>query len=420
MIKQLDFDDEMPQNRSWELNLCMNRPELDDLGNETLKLKKEGVPIMRRSRNDRFTRPACGRIIAILAVAALAAAASGCGQSSSSGMDGSGTTTAVAVETVGGAVSSTSGDTISALTPKHPDTLLARLLGIASPISTALASAFGQCPTAEAPHSGTCSVTGNSMTLAFPAGGCTYSGGTGPIWSGGTVLTTESGIPSCGTYPILDGTTFTSITRTYTGNLLSSPTARTNEAGTNTVAIDTSAPSGTVFSSATSKSPVSGTIGWQYSIPSGGGYERSYVSGSTHNLTISVRLVDYDGSSTSGKVRYDHTLSTTDSSDSSTPLDITISGSGSSETQTVNGTLHVQHNLMKMTGSAEFNDVVHEKGCCYPISGTVTTTFSGGPNDGKHESMTFSDATCELGTLGQVEFTDINGNVSTKTLTQCM
>ena len=33
-----------------------------------------------------------------------------------------------------------------------------------------------------------------------------------------------------------------------------------------------------MFSAATAATPSAGTIGWQYAIPAGGGYERSFVS----------------------------------------------------------------------------------------------------------------------------------------------
>lgn len=376
---------------------------------------------MKKPENEKFTEPALRALPPLAGIAALAIAVTGCGKASSTGATSTGTATALAVGAVGGAVTSTSGDTISALM-KRQDTLFASLLRDASPISTAFASAFGTCPTAEHGNSGSCSVLSNSMILSFPSGGCTYGGGTGPIWLGGTMLTTAAGNnpPACGTYPYINGSTITSVTRTYTGNLLASPTSRTNEPGTQTVVIDTSAPTASAFASAKSASPASGTIGWEYSIPAGGGYERTYVSSSTHNLDITARIIGYSGSSPSGTVDFDHTLSTTDSSGNSTPLDITLSGSGSSLTQTVNGTLHLQHNLIKITGSAEFNDVVFEVGCCYPVSGTVTTTFTGGPNNGKQESMTFSDATCSLDTMGQVEFTGVNGATNTYQLTHCL
>lgn len=381
---------------------------------------------MKRQGNERDESPIESvnpRTVALTGIMLITSGLSACGSSPTISADTSGNTTALAVGTVGGAVASTSGDPISMLI-KHQDSLYADILRSVSPISLAFATSIGECPTAELAHSGTCiSPSGNnSMTLVFPSGGCVYGGGTGPIWIGGTVLTTGPGnsAPVCGSYPFINGVGITSLTRTYTGSLLSSPTARTNAPGTVTVDIDTSAPSSSVFVSAESSSAVGGTIGWEYSIPAGGGYERTYVSNSEHELTVTARLIGYSGSSPSGKVEFDHTISTTDVAGTSTPLQLTLAGSGASETQTLNGSLNFQHNLLKMTGSTEFNDVVFDSGCCYPVSGSVTTSFTGGPNNGKKESMTFSDATCALDTMGQVEFTNVNGEVGTMTLTHCL
>lgn len=352
----------------------------------------------------------------------LVIAVSGCGSSATNpNADVSGTTTQLAAQTVGGAVSSTNSDTI-ALNDSERNTMYAKILREITPISDAFAS-FGVCPTIKdgATQGGTCTLSGDSITLGFQSGGCTYSGGTGPIWVGGTEVTVASppaGFQCNGTFPQLSLSN-QSVTRTYLGNLDASPTSVTGALGQHTVVVDTSAPAATTFESATTASPTSGTIGFDYSIPAGGGYDRSYVSASNHNLNIAVRLVGYSGSAPGGAVQFDHTLSTTDSSGSTTPLNVQLNGSGSNLTQEVNGTLYLQHNLMKMTATAQFDKVVHGVTCCYPVSGTITTSFSGGVNNGLSESMTFSAATCELGTMGQATFTDVNGNVSTKTLDRC-
>ena len=62
---------------------------------------------------------------------------------------------------------------------------------------------------------------------------------------------------------------------------------------------------------------------------------------------------------------------------------------------------------------------MHGVGLLLPGLREITTTFNGGANNGLSESMQFSAATCALGTMGQATFTDVNGNVSTKTLNRC-
>jgi hypothetical protein len=350
----------------------------------------------------------------------LAIVANGCG-SHTSGADTSGTTTELAAQTVGGAVSSTNADTI-AMGDSNRNTTYAKLMRQISPISEAFAGAFGVCPTIiGGAGGGACSLNSDAITLTFPTDGCTYGGVLGPIWLGGTTVTVaspQSGFQCGGTYPELNSTD-TSLKRTYLGALGANPTSVTNYSGTHTVVVDTSAPTASTFESAATASPTSGTIGWDYSIPTGSGYTRTFVSSTNHELAIAVRLVGYEGSSTSGTLIFDHTLSTTNSAGTSSPLSIERSGSGLSATETVNGTLYLQHNLMKMTASSEFTNVEHEVGCCYPISGSITTTFKGGSNDGLQETLSFSAATCELNTLGQATFTDVNGAVSTKTLDHC-
>ena len=334
--------------------------------------------------------------------------------------DTSGSTTEMAVGTVGGAVVSTSGNSLA--WDNSPKKIFSsELMNALAPVSDAVAG-FGGCPTSSNRFSGTCQVLNHSMVLGFPARGCVY-GEDGPIWIGGTVLTTglQDSSPACGTYPILNGTTIQSLTRTYLGNLSNNPTARTTASGSTTVIIDTSSPSTSSFVNASDEvNRTPGTIGWQYSVNAGGGYQRNFVSPSSQNLLISSRVVEFSGSTFQGTVLYDHTLSTTDPSGSATPMNLIIVGAGSNQTQLLNGTLYLQHNLMKMTAKAVFNNTLHVKNCCFPVSGSVATSFTGGANDGLTETMTFSQDTCTLATLGQVQLTDINGNTFQKTLKHCL
>jgi hypothetical protein len=117
---------------------------------------------------------------------------------------------------------------------------------------------------------------------------------------------------------------------------------------------------------------------------------------------------------------YDHVVSTVNAEGLNIPLVVQVTGSGSSLMKVVNGTTYVQHNLAKTTGKVVANSVSHIYGCCYPNGGSYQTTFSGGANNGKSETLSFSAATCTLGTLGQATLTNIYGVTSTVNLTHCL
>lgn len=135
--------------------------------------------------------------------------------------------------------------------------------------------------------------------------------------------------------------------------------------------------------------------------------------------------MEYVGNTAIGKAAFDHTLSTYDSSGTNNPLTVAITSSGGTNNiHTVSGKLFMQHNLASMTATATFSGVLHTIGgssaCCFPTSGTIVTSFTGGLNVGLQETMTFTSATCASSTPGLVQFIDVNGNSSTKTLTHCL
>jgi len=110
---------------------------------------------------------------------------------------------------------------------------------------------------------------------------------------------------------------------------------------------------------------------------------------------------------TNGSTSWNHTVTT------GTPLSMTVSGS----TKTVSsGTVVVQHNLMKTTSTTTFSNVVYSKSnCCFPVSGTMTTTYSGGSLDGKTETLVFDGSSCGQGTL-----TKTDGSTESLTLIHCI
>lgn len=346
-----------------------------------------------------------------------------CEKNTVTSTDSSGSMTEAATSAVAGAVNSTTSNGavgLEALSRPSPTPNL--------------------CPTVGWHTSPGCEATStNTLTMNLPAG-CQYVG-TPQTWGGQTILAMQSGYSAaCGqTFPTLGNTMgdTSTILRTYGGNIAS--TTPTTETGGPpggalfTVILDTSdagnAASGATFANANSKSPTTGIAGWGYNIPNGaGGYLRTFqpTTPNTHLLSIGIRLVEFAGSGTSnaGPAIFDHTLSTYDSAQNNHPLNVVVGASGSNVTNTVSGTLYLQHNLAMMTATSTLTGVLHTLGagspCCFPTGGTIVTKFTGGLNDGLQETMTFSPTTCASATLGQVQFIDINGLSGTKTLTHCL
>ena len=103
---------------------------------------------------------------------------------------------------------------------------------------------------------------------------------------------------------------------------------------------------------------------------------------------------------------WDHTVSTAAGG-------ITVTGSGPG--RVVTGTIYVQHNLANVTSATTFNDVAYgDNACCYPSGGSVSTTFSKGPDLTRTESLTFT-AIC-----GEAVLTKPNGSTVNITLDQCL
>jgi hypothetical protein len=153
--------------------------------------------------------------------------------------------------------------------------------------------------------------------------------------------------------------------------------------------------------------------GWDPSVspaPGNGGVELTCGAGGCatgKNLVI-------NGSHLTGTVTirgkeltiWDHTVST-----GSTGL--TVSGAGSS--RVVDGQVTVEHNLLKYTASTTFNGVGYgEIGCCFPTTGSVSTTFSSGDDAGKTETLAFSS------TCGDATLTKADGETQSITLEHCL
>lgn len=112
---------------------------------------------------------------------------------------------------------------------------------------------------------------------------------------------------------------------------------------------------------------------------------------------------------------WDHTV-TTGTASSNSPLTVTVSGSGVTQTKTISGSVTVQHNLLKTTSVSTFSNVTYNKAdCCFPVSGSISTTYSGGSLDGKTESFSFDGSSCGVGTV-----TKTDGTTATVTMIHCI
>jgi hypothetical protein len=166
----------------------------------------------------------------------------------------------------------------------------------------------------------------------------------------------------------------------------------TSTANSLVVTVDTSKPSGYNSAIATDTSGAVTTCG-----VGGCSAARTITIGGTHILAT-IDTLSY----------WDHTVTT----DPSNPLVVT--GNGATRTL-VSGVVVVQHNKVGFTTTSTFNGpLTYEIGCCFPTSGSVTTKFSGGPDDGLSEKLTFSS------TCGDATLTYPNGSTASHPLVQCL
>lgn len=135
-------------------------------------------------------------------------------------------------------------------------------------------------------------------------------------------------------------------------------------------------------------------------------FECTAGSGPCTAGTITVNGSHLTGSY-NGLTFWNHTVTT------GTPLSLTVTSS----TKTItSGTLVVQHNLLQTTSTSTFSNVVYSKAdCCFPVSGTITTTYSGGSLNGKTETLTFDGSSCGIGTV-----TKTDGSTATLQLIHCI
>ncbi len=129
------------------------------------------------------------------------------------------------------------------------------------------------------------------------------------------------------------------------------------------------------------------------------------ASNSSGTRTITINGIHRVLKGPRGRTWFDHSILTT------TPITMTGSRSGGNRTISA-GVLKIFHNRVSLTATNTFSSVVWgSSSCCYPTSGTISTTFSG--------STTGTASLAFTSTCGTANFTDTNGSTSSVSLSYC-
>jgi hypothetical protein len=297
-------------------------------------------------------------LILTLAAAALPWS-SGCGSSpdaSSSSLTASESVSEIAGSVIGGSVSFSSSTSSAAMF--HED-------------SERTAASPTACPSLA--HA-TCS--GETIKLDFK--GCTAANGLGEKWTGVDQYVFTSG--SCTNDPEQASVTFV---RTFPGGMSQT------DATQRTIASNTDV-----------------TSGWQ--TPVAGGGTTFVIDPVANTRTIQINGVHIvatqqiqKGTKTSNQTIWDQTFS------ASQPLVL-----DQANQRVSSGSLTVQHNIKKYTATVQIvAPLQFQAGTCNPVSGAITSTWSG--------SQTGSETLTYLGG-DQADLLDSSGNHSTVTLAHCL
>lgn len=300
----------------------------------------------------------------------------------------------VSVSLVSGALNNTSGSTVAWNPPARPrGSAFARALEALNPIGTAWAATW------------TC--TGGSLSPMFDGPGgnpysytpvsCSVEWDTGKTasadWSG--AFTLDYGTSCDTTHAFIENQAGgCSVTRTTSGN---TRTLTGPDGNSYSITHDTSG-AGTGWDPSVSPAPSDGGVVLTCASGGCGAGQTLVISGSHLTGSVNIAKRDYR--------IWDHTVSTGAGG-------VTVTGSGTG--RVVNGTVTVEHNILKFTSTTTFTNVAYtEPGCCFPTSGSVTTTFDSGSNVGKTESLSFS-VLC-----GEATLTNANGSTEALTLEHCL
>jgi hypothetical protein len=288
-------------------------------------------------------------------------------------------TSEVAVSVVSGAMNNTSGSTVAFAPPRAPKATFAeRVVDALNPIGTAYAASW------------TCQ--GDSLSPKFAGPGtyeftpvsCSVTWGNGhtasSTWSGPFTLDYGSSCDKINVF-VRNQAGGCVVTRT-TGTSSDTRTITGPDGNSYAITHDTNG-AGTGWDSSVTPAPANGGV---VATCAAGGCRANggtlVVNGSHLFGTVTI-------GGTADKI-WDHTVST-----GSNGMTIVPSPSG----PVVSGSVVVEHNILQYTATTTFNSVEYgEPGCCFPTGGSLTTTFSKGPDVGKQESLSFG-AVCGEATL---------------------
>lgn len=255
------------------------------------------------------------------------------------------------------------------------------------------------CPTYKSGTTAGCSASGDTLWLEY--NDCHFGLSGSSTWNGTLALIVSPGTNvSCGQFPkpsSFPGSLYRQYVSTAGSNTPGSVTI-TSAYGT-TVTIDNSSTNGTLSNFAqASISPI---------VNNGYGAEIHFNSSQMRDQ------ITLDHNENDGK-KLDLTITG--------QLDIAETAGGTTGSKTVSGSITIYHNYLRVIATSTFQNVIHDNSCCFPISGTINTTFSDDPSDpptsegskaiGKTETLTLTG--CGTGTLQSYE-----GTTTQVVLTRC-
>ena len=338
-----------------------------------------------------------GALAALVFALAVAATLSGCGGGSTAGNPNVSiedtSASGAAASAVGGALSGSSGSSgLASLKnqSRAPATRTAaklRELFDVKPVARAAVS----CPSTLTASGEGCSASGDSLWLTLED--CAYGGSS--TYEGNLELISSKAL-SCGAVPLPGANGI--LSRQYVnGSSSTTPGELVIQTAFGTTStIDDASANLDNFDGATIASFINGGYGAQVSFGS---------NGARNGVTLGHHL------------------------EVSTGTDMSITGSvgitetpGATSRQITNQSqITIYHNLLKVVATSTFTNVVHEDGCCFPISGTVSTTFSQGSvtptTDGS--KMIGKTETLEITGCGTGTLQEYDGTVQDVTLSRC-
>jgi hypothetical protein len=335
----------------------------------------------KQKNSNSFSANVTSLSFALIAVVLSACAGSGGGTGTGNPDVEDSSTSGVVASAIGGAMSNSATSGSLAFNSSHKKSSF-------SFIPSAYASTA--CPTYLTASGSGCRTSGSSMWLTYAD--CSF-GNSEASWDAVQAFIMSAGTASCGTFPN-PGANET-LTLQYETLITHAPSTAllTTDFGTLST-IDDASSNLNNFNGDLIPAILNGGYGAQVGYNSSGKKNSLTLD---HRLTVD-RILDH---SITGMLGISETSSTS---------------------RNVTGQVTIYHNLLQIVGTAVLSNVVHENGCCLPVSGSITTTFAAGSNTskpptalgelmvGKSETLTFTG--CRTGTLQTYDGTTENVSLS--------